>query len=257
MSSFFKYDIPLKELDSVSLAEIIYDFAVDKFPAKQVEKVREAIQVASFLHRGDVRKGSRRTQNTPPYIEHPLRVAVRIFKTFKYEEDFNTLIAAILHDTVEDHAAEFSVFDGVFMSQNVTASGAREEALRFISEHFGQNVAHYVYHVSNPILPATATKRDKLDSYHTHVKNSIKLCLPVALIKFSDFIDNAGSLHYHYKLGDKKIVYFLDRYSPLVPAYREAFTEYARKNQAKYDTMAVLNRLDKVEDQFEKFRTAL
>lgn len=60
-----------------------------------MNKLCTAIIVALGAHAGQVRKGD----GEMPYIVHPLEVAI---VTAKYTSDENEIIAALLHDTVED-----------------------------------------------------------------------------------------------------------------------------------------------------------
>lgn len=57
----------------------------------------QALQFAAKKHRDQRRKGSRQV----PYINHPIQVAEILWTTGKVR-DLNTLLAALLHDTVED-----------------------------------------------------------------------------------------------------------------------------------------------------------
>jgi len=58
-------------------------------------KIEQAIKAASLLHQGQLRKGSLGL----PYITHLMAVTLILRD---YTEDEDTLVAAILHDTVED-----------------------------------------------------------------------------------------------------------------------------------------------------------
>lgn len=62
-----------------------------------VPKLLEAISFAAAKHRDQRRKGA----NAEPYINHPLEVANILATTGKIS-DHNILIAAVLHDTIED-----------------------------------------------------------------------------------------------------------------------------------------------------------
>jgi (p)ppGpp synthase/HD superfamily hydrolase len=61
-----------------------------------MNSIVHAVKFATVAHTGQTRKYSDR-----PYIEHPLAVA-RIVRRFEHDE--NMIIAAMLHDTVEDTA---------------------------------------------------------------------------------------------------------------------------------------------------------
>ncbi|PLX81748.1 MAG: phosphohydrolase [Desulfuromonas sp.] len=60
-------------------------------------RLLRAIEFAAEKHRDQRRKGS----EASPYINHPIRVASLIANVGKVE-DLNVLIAAVLHDTIED-----------------------------------------------------------------------------------------------------------------------------------------------------------
>lgn len=242
MTIAFKTEHPLKDYDAVSLAEILRVHFIEHYPLKDVQRLNDAIQVASYLHRDDVRRGARRAHTNPPYIEHPLRVAIRLFKYFDVKSP-DLIIAAILHDTVEDHPFDFADFQGVLSTPNRSQEDvARARAYQFISDRFGYPVTVAVEKVSNPVA-AYASKAEKIAAYQEHFKWVILPSPGASLLKFSDFVDNAGSLHHHYEYGDHQATYFVQRYAPLIPLYEKAF----RGNEK------VLARLDQVRDQFAKF----
>ncbi|URP22286.1 SpoT-like ppGpp synthesis/degradation protein [Microbacterium phage Big4] len=249
MITFRDHDRPLKDLDSVSLASRLRQFFIDRYPVKQTEKLNDAIQVASYLHRTDVRRGGRGGMPNPPYIEHPLRVALRLVNLGV--RDVDTFLAAILHDTVEDHPFEFADFEGVEKTDD--EAQARINAFNFIGDKFGYITAAVVDSVSNPILPEGISKADKVKQYQEHVEKVALRSEQGRILKFSDFVDNAGSLHHHYKYNDPKARYFIDRYMPLIPLYREAFD----KNAVFYNPSYARNRLRDVETQFSRFQVGL
>jgi (p)ppGpp synthase/HD superfamily hydrolase len=248
----FKETKALKDYDSVSLAEILRAHFIETYPVEYTSKLGDAIQVASYLHREDVRRGARGKTVTPPYIEHPLRVAIRMAKYF-HVTDPNVLLAGILHDTVEDHSWDFADFEGVVRSEMTEETKARFRALNFISRHFGHVTANVVDQVSNPIFVGERTKAEKIASYQDHVSRAVNYSPSALIVKVSDFVDNAGSLHHHYEYSDPKVQYFVDRYEALVPLYRNAVNDYTGD---LFDTRSVLSRIDKVSDQFNLFRQA-
>jgi (p)ppGpp synthase/HD superfamily hydrolase len=243
----FKNEKPLKEYDAVSLAEMLRSDFIELYPSGTVQRLADAIQVASYLHRNDVRRGARGKSVNPPYIEHPLRVSLRALRTFKVQ-DPNVIIAAVLHDTVEDHAKDFADFEGVYVTS--TEGAAQQNALGYISKQFGIPVARTVELVSNPPMTPGVTKAEKIAAYQEHVTKVVKLSSEALIVKVSDFVDNAGSLHHHYSYGDPKVSYFLDRYEPLLEVYRGALNTGTHN----FWVDKVKERLDDVEAQFEKFR---
>jgi (p)ppGpp synthase/HD superfamily hydrolase len=63
----------------------------------KIAKLVEAASFAAKKHRFQKRKGD----DGEPYVNHPLEVA-NLIATVGKVEDIDILIAAILHDTVED-----------------------------------------------------------------------------------------------------------------------------------------------------------
>lgn len=249
----FKESKALKELDSVSLAEMLREHFIVSYPAHQGFFLGEAIQVASYLHRNDIRRGARGVHRTPSYIEHPLRVAYRMVRNFGVS-DPNLIIAAVLHDTVEDHAHDFADFEGVSSSSAGDEVGARRRALIFIRDTFNKDVRNIVHAVSNPVLEPGVSKAEKVAIYLEHVSAEIRKSPEARILKFSDFVDNAGSLHHHYTPGEKALNYFLDRYTPLLDVYQEAFQDCASREV--YNSLLALRRLDQVRAQFDTFEAA-
>ena len=63
----------------------------------------DALEYAAEMHRDQRRKGA----EASPYINHPIKVA-RILATVGGVTDLPTLMAAVLHDTIEDTRTEHS-----------------------------------------------------------------------------------------------------------------------------------------------------
>jgi GTP diphosphokinase / guanosine-3',5'-bis(diphosphate) 3'-diphosphatase len=109
-------------------------------------------------HRDQRRKGARET----PYINHPLEVAERIVRIGGID-DIEVLVAAILHDTIED-----------------TETEAEE-----IEHLFGARVAALVLEVTDP--PLTQAERKRLE-----IEHAPNLTPEAKLIKLSDKISNVA-----------------------------------------------------------------
>jgi guanosine-3',5'-bis(diphosphate) 3'-pyrophosphohydrolase len=118
------------------------------------------LQAASFAakkHRNQRRKGS----NAEPYINHPLEVANLLSNVGKVS-DYDILIAAILHDTVED-----------------TETTAQE-----LTELFGEKVCGYVLEVTDDkSLPKDVRKQKQIE-HAPHLTDGAKV------IKLGDKISN-------------------------------------------------------------------
>jgi len=143
--------------------------------ASEFPELQETAALASILHRGDTRSVRGKLPLTH-YIEHPYRVTLRIIRWGVI--DTNILHAALLHDTFEDHPAEFVEMFGV-------------TADLYISATFGPDVWDLVFAVSNQ--PGV--------DYHVHVLDAID-DPRVFIVKLSDWTDNALSLHHLLSVAD-------------------------------------------------------
>ena len=120
-------------------------------------KLLEAAQFAARKHHGQTRKGA----NAEPYIVHPLGVA-SFLTTIGKVEDYDILIAAILHDTLED----------------------TETTPEEITELFGETVCGYVLEVTDDKLLPKATRKLKQIEHAPHLSIGAKH------VKLADKISN-------------------------------------------------------------------
>jgi (p)ppGpp synthase/HD superfamily hydrolase len=149
--------------------------------------------VMSLAHAGDRRQRE-------PYVNHPLRVAIRILSHYRVR-DADVACAALLHDTVEDHADDIA--------------GSREDALGVLAAVFGARVSRLVGAVTNPVWE---DGRDAGEQYREHVAASLDTNPWARVIKASDFTDNAvGLIH----TTGPKLTRLAGKYRPLVPVLRE------------------------------------
>lgn len=92
-------------------------------------RIEQAIRAAAVLHKGQVRRG----QTPLPYVTHLYAVA---FIVADYTNDEDTIIAALLHDTIED------------------TDYTQEE----LQDDFGGNVMEIVLGVTEPRTPEGQTR---------------------------------------------------------------------------------------------------
>lgn len=158
------------------------------------QQVKQALQLAGHLHAADRRQRE-------PYVNHVLRVALRI--TCHYGvHNAEVIAAALLHDTVEDHATALS-------------PAGRSGAFATLKAAFGSQVAGLVEAVTNPVyLPGT----DANLQYRAHVEKSLTDNPWARVIKVSDFTDNGVGLLY---TTGAKAVKSARKYAPLVPVLGE------------------------------------
>lgn len=196
--------VPLKDMDGTML---VFELSreIDRVieDPDHREMVASAASVASYLHRKQRRK-VRDDMAKVPYIEHPLRVTLRLIRGG--ENDAHTLAAALLHDTVEDCAKEMvTVFAG---GSAGTPEHNREVALYWLRCAFSPEVAAAVADVSNPL--------DEDIAYILHMDTITEL--RSLMIKASDLVDNPGSLIHQYgHVSDNFVLRQVVKYTPAVP----------------------------------------
>ncbi|MFV0388522.1 MAG: HD domain-containing protein [Pyrinomonadaceae bacterium] len=135
---------------------------------EHLHKFTEAIDFAAKKHRFQRRKGP----NDEPYINHPIEV-MKFLSTVGEIEDLDVLIAAVLHDTVED--------------TNTT----KEE----ITEKFGSRVCGFVMEVTDDNnLPKAARKQAQIDK-------ASQLSAGARLIKLADKISNIEDIRDNPPVG--------------------------------------------------------
>lgn len=120
-------------------------------------KLLQAARFAAVRHVKQKRKGN----DEAPYINHPLEVANLLANVGKVE-DYDVLIAAILHDTIED------------------TETTREE----IAEKFGEKVAKMVLELTDDKSLPKAERKQKQIEHAPHLSQGAKQ------IKLGDKISN-------------------------------------------------------------------
>lgn len=153
--------------------------AREYYSNEHVDILSAAIDYAAKMHEGQTRKSGE------PYITHPLCVAALLVE---WGMDIDSVVAGILHDTVEDTDATF------------------EE----IEELFGHDVAFLVNGVTK-VSQARSGMRN-LDSYLPQTRNNLtKLLIAVGqdvrviIIKLADRLHNMQTLQFKSPEKQKKI----------------------------------------------------
>jgi (p)ppGpp synthase/HD superfamily hydrolase len=175
-------------------------------PIKPVQTILSAVVFAAEKHANQRRKGAA----AEPYINHLIEVAELVAGALS-EPDTNLVIAALLHDVIED-------------------AGVTIEEL---TQRFGADVAGLVAEVTDDkSLPKQERKR-------LQVVNAPKESERAQLIKLADKISNLRSLHFSPPVG-----WDSDRTREYVLWAREVIDRLAKPNpilQAEFD--AVLEKL--------------
>jgi hypothetical protein len=200
-------------------------FAVEleAWPGPDRERLARALDLAGRLHAADFRERE-------PYVNHLLRVAIRIMSHYRVR-DAEVVCAALLHDAVEDHAAELA------------QDGTERAALAALAAEFGPRVAALVGAVTNPPY---APDRDQHEQYREHVADSLRRNPWARVIKASDFADNgAGLIH----TTGPRLHKLAGKYAPLVPVLQEliALPDTPLDDPARQH---ILTQLSRAEDRF-------
>lgn len=213
----------LKEMDADGLARDLLDRLSDF--VDDPEFYSRTLEFTSVLHAHQKRR-NRMNHATTPYIEHPLRVTLRLTKGGVRDE--STIRAAMLHDSLEDGSIPFVK---KFTDENTEdESEAREIMGRFITRLYGEDTNRIVQGVTNPLVDeetkATQTADEKNRAYYEHLKESVQSDKRIALVKMSDFIDNAGSLHHTDVPGQEaKTLKQAKKYLPCVDVFLDDLAE--------------------------------
>lgn len=187
----------------------VYANALADVTAIRSEKLDLALRFAGFCHKEQQRKSSKQ-----PYIVHPITVARRLIEDFGQDED--VLVAALLHDTIED----------------CDYAKANEAEMRQV---FGKRVVDLVQALSTPAsLETEPDKSEKERLKREYLQKKLAEFAgnnPEALaIKLADRLDNVsdlgvGDAQKAYKRADETIFILQGlRGSSLSPAHKSLVT---------------------------------
>ncbi|MFI3321230.1 MAG: HD domain-containing protein [Rikenellaceae bacterium] len=141
---------------------LLIDCVSRRLPTTEIERIKEAFEFAAYAHRNQKRKSGE------PYITHPIAVARIIGEELML--DSNTIIAAFLHDVVED--TDYTIED--------------------ISIRFGDDVAFLVKVVTKQKKEHYEMSK-QLDNYK-QMLDSVQYDIRAILIKLSDRLHNMRTL---------------------------------------------------------------
>lgn len=171
-------------------------------------RLLQALEFAAIKHKGQLRKSGDGT----PYINHPITVA-RILADIGSISDIDVLLAAVLHDTLEDTTA------------------TREE----LASQFGEVVCRMVEEVTDDKqLPKAERKR-------LQIEHAPHLSAGAAQIKLADKIANVRDLAFHppadwpiervrdYLTWAEAVVVKLPKVNPKLEGYFQTTLQEARR----------------------------
>ncbi len=218
--------MPLHEITArFGAAGLRARFAIEtgNFPGPERARLDQALAEAARLHAADRRQRE-------PYLSHLLRVAIRVCGPYQVR-DADVGCAALLHDSVEDHAAQLA------------EDGSQAGALAALGARYGARVAELVGSVTNPVFDPA---RSLPEQYREHVAASLAACPAARVIKVSDFIDNGGGLSH---LSGPAVARLASKYAPLAPVLAGLVARPDTPLSPDVKTR-ILGQLDRAQDRF-------
>lgn len=198
------------------------------------ERVLDALELAAELHRDD-------RYGREPYLSHLLRVAIRIVSHYEVRAA-DPVAAGLLHDSVEDHAAELAAL------RPDPSGDARADALTVLANRFGDPVAEIVAAVTNPVRdPAEPQgQADRHRRYREHIAESLDRLPWARVVKLSDFTDNGVGILYATGPAMHRLA---TKYSPLTDVYRD-LVRRGDTPLADHVKSYILAQLDRADERF-------
>ncbi|MCB8920418.1 MAG: bifunctional (p)ppGpp synthetase/guanosine-3',5'-bis(diphosphate) 3'-pyrophosphohydrolase [Ardenticatenaceae bacterium] len=156
-------------------------------------------------------------QSGEDYAQHPLEVALHVIEQFGATSP-EVIIAALLHDTVEDQARKLVAMRDTLPS---TDGELQEQALRALADRFGPRVAELVSILTNPDFDAllaqyrrAGQETDKYQLYSQHFAQIYERDAEAFMIKMADFAQNA--LHLDTVPEGSRKAHFRRKYGPVI-----------------------------------------
>lgn len=220
------YSATLRELTRQDSAEFLlaermrYEIDSTDWDDEWKHKAHQALELALYCHSGD-------TRDDKSYVTHVLRVAARIMSRdhFALRDDPQTIIAALLHDVVEDRPETLLDELPLDHSDKSPANLAllrdqQHRALLVIEEMFGSETKEDVKRVSNEVHDDTGmlSQEQKHHRYQAKVTSVFERDGRAAIVKLSDFVDNCLGLKYNP--DPIKRLKLARKYRPLIPTVR-------------------------------------
>ena len=150
-------------MESITLEDLINN--IRSYNDEEVEIIKKAYYYAANLHAGQYR------QSGEPYIIHPLNVA---FILSQMHADRDTVIAGLLHDTLEDTSA----------------------TLEDIRDEFNDTVAHLVDGVTKLSKMNFSSKQERYAANTRKIITSITDDVRIIIIKLADRLHNMRTLEF-------------------------------------------------------------
>ena len=151
---------------------------VEELGAEQAAAVEQAIAVSLHCHQHQSDRPS-----GAPYVEHPAEVARNVVRWCRPLAT-ELVIAALLHDSVEDQHEILCALDG-------RSPADRHGAFDTIEARFGTRVRNLVAHLTNPEHAGPRTAAEKRAEYLAHIQELAEEGSDAYTVKLADLWTNA------------------------------------------------------------------
>lgn len=213
---------PLKAMDPAMLVFELNRETLRLLP-EHSELITSAATMAAFLHDGQTRF-TRGKMSRVPYIEHPIRCALRAIRWGLVEDPY-LVAGALLHDVREDCEARLLATFGL----------TEETGAACLERLYGAEISEMVDDLTSP-----AWNVDRA-AYLRWIDEIIAKERRSTIGKALDLKDNAGSIKHQLGTGiDQKLLAMLDKYYLPVVRIADPLDELGAGRAA--DDMRVLRR---------------
>jgi guanosine-3',5'-bis(diphosphate) 3'-pyrophosphohydrolase len=179
---------------------------------KERAKIEFAYDLAKASHRPQLREGGER------YFEHPRAVTLILLDECKIK-DPELVIAALLHDTVEDTQ--------VFGHHEYRPYSRWIEVARFRLEPiFGKNVTDMIIALTKPRVDGVEIKT-KRQSQSRYLENLVKAPRKTLLVKMADRLHNLRTMGYRPKGKQEKVL--RETRNMYLPLFEKALQDYPKE----------------------------
>lgn len=176
--------VQFERLDKIKSDKEAFEQALQDFDEASRQEITSALELMIEMHidQNDWSDGR-------PYINHPLQVALYLLRELKIK-DRDILIAALLHDSIEDQSKKISELHPRYQSDLVDPEQTRFLASQVLEDKFGMRVTKIIEKLTNPLTEEGISKKEKAERYKQHIKTIIE-DPEIFLIKYADFAQNA------------------------------------------------------------------
>lgn len=197
-------------------------------------KFQKALDLVLKIHK------DQKSRPDGEYINHILRVALRCIYFGITKVD--TIISALLHDSVEDQKINLCNESGLFKEVDLLFlpdTELRIMCLHAIKNMFGESVSKNVDLLTNPEIVDDSTVGDFNKIYLNHVSNVVKNNFQAGIIKLSDFYDNGMDLD--NIVDENRKNKYIKRYTPLFKVFKDQILVWQKQEILSNNIIDIIN----------------